>query len=245
VGYQHDSDRDEESRERSGRRGCRRIRRPAIGRFLRDMVPWLDSALPGNTYHRPNFPHRDFNGVDMTDIRNGDAAAGPANSASANAGAEERAPESIDTVTIAQPRSALYAFWRDFTNLPKFMENVQSVTAVDSISSLWTIKDTAGHTTEWEFIVTDDEADRLIAWASSGNTPVKYSGRVEFKDAPAEQGTEVTAMIHYDTPSGLIENLIAKVAGPEPNVQTRADLYRFKQYMESAPHVESGAGGGA
>jgi hypothetical protein len=32
-----------------------RIRRPAIGRFLRDKVPGLDSALPGNTYHRPSF----------------------------------------------------------------------------------------------------------------------------------------------------------------------------------------------
>lgn len=183
----------------------------------------------------------------MADIRSSEAAAAepahPANAnADANAGAAERAPETIDSVTIAQPRSTLYAFWRDFTNLPKFMENVQGVTEVDSISSLWTIKDATGQTTEWEFIVTDDETDRLIAWASSGNTPVRYSGRVEFRDVPAAPATEVTAIIHYDPPSGLIENLIAKVAGPEPAVQTRADLYRFKEYMESAPKLESGAG---
>jgi uncharacterized membrane protein len=163
-----------------------------------------------------------------------------ANAANPNAGAEERPPETIDTVTIARPRSALYAFWRDFNNLPKFMENVQGVTEVDSISSLWTIRDAAGQTTEWEFIVTDDEADRLIAWASSGNTPVKYAGRVEFRDAPVAPGTEVTAIIRYEPPAGLIENLIAKVAGPEPAVQTRADLFRFKQYMESAPIAGSG-----
>jgi uncharacterized membrane protein len=168
----------------------------------------------------------------MADISSGDAPAQPANSATA---------ESIDTVTIARPRSALYAFWRDFTNLPKFMENVQRVTEVDSISSLWTIKDAQGRTTEWEFIVTDDEADCLIAWASSGNTPVKYSGRVEFRDAAAAEGTEVTAIIHYDPPSGLIENLIAKVSAPEPSVQTRADLYRFKCYMECTPKIECGA----
>lgn len=173
-----------------------------------------------------------LDGVDMADIRRSDASAEPPNAATANAGSEERAPESIDTVTVAQPRSALYAFWRDFTNLPKFMENVQSVTEVDSISSLWTIKDAQGESAEWEFIVTDDEADRLIAWASSGNTPVKYSGRVEFRDAPAAQGTEVTVIIRYDPPAGLIENLISKVAGPDPAVQTRADLYRFKEYME-------------
>jgi uncharacterized membrane protein len=130
------------------------------------------------------------------------------------------------------------AFWRDFSNLPKFMQNVQDVTQVDSLSSVWTVKDPSGHIAEWEFIVTDDEPDRLIAWSTSGNTPVKYSGRVEFKDTRPNEGTEVTATLRYEPPTGLIEHLIAKVGGspapPEPPVQTRADLLRFKRYMEGA-----------
>ena len=32
------------------------------------------------------------------------------------------------TVTINRPRHELYAFWRDFRNLPLFMENIESVT---------------------------------------------------------------------------------------------------------------------
>ena len=34
------------------------------------------------------------------------------------------------TVTINVPRQALYAFWRDFRNLPLFMENIESVHGV-------------------------------------------------------------------------------------------------------------------
>jgi uncharacterized membrane protein len=30
-------------------------------------------------------------------------------------------------VTINKPRHELYAFWRDFGNLPRFMENVRAV----------------------------------------------------------------------------------------------------------------------
>jgi uncharacterized membrane protein len=165
---------------------------------------------------------------------------------------QDRAEEFVDTVRIARPRHELYAYWRDFSNLPKFMEKVSKVTEVDSLSSIWTVVGAAGSSADWEFIVTDDEVDRLIAWSASGNTPVKYSGRVEFKDAaPSPPGvgsagvgaageaaaTDVTATLRYEAPTGLIESLIARVsgsalAGEDPAVQTRSDLLRFKDLME-------------
>ncbi|MGD0492695.1 MAG: SRPBCC family protein [Steroidobacteraceae bacterium] len=156
----------------------------------------------------------------------------------------ERAEEFVDTVRIARPRHELYAFWRDFSNLPKFMEKVRKVTQVDSLSSIWTVAGSEGSSADWEFLVTDDESDRLIAWSASGNTPVKYSGRVEFKDTPASSGagadaaaTEVTATLRYEAASGIIESLVAgmsgSTAGEHPAVQTRSDLLRFKEIMET------------
>jgi uncharacterized membrane protein len=166
---------------------------------------------------------------------------------------DERAEEFVDTVRIARPRHELYAFWRDFSNLPRFMEKVRKVTEVDSLSSIWTVAGSAGSSADWEFIVTDDEADRLIAWSASGNTPVKYSGRVEFKDAAPPSGdaasspsvgsadsaaTDVTATLRYEAASGLLDSLIAGMSGSataadDPAVQTRGDLLRFKEIMES------------
>jgi uncharacterized protein YndB with AHSA1/START domain len=127
--------------------------------------------------------------------------------------------EFVASVVIARPRHELYAFWRDFTNAPKFMARVDAATSVDSLSSMWTVKDAAGSTAHWEMLVTDDEPDRLIAWSTSGNSPVSYSGRVEFQDA-AGAGTEVTAMVRHEQPS-------------DPPVQSRADLGRLKEYMEA------------
>lgn len=157
--------------------------------------------------------------------------------------ADRRAEEFVDTVLIARPRHELYAFWRNFGNLPKFMEKVRQVTEVDSLSSIWTVAESGGSSADWEFLVTDDDTDRLIAWSASGNTPVKYSGRVEFKDAPPgmqiDSGatTEVTATLRYEAASGLIEHLILRMAGragadDDPAVQTRSDLLRFKELME-------------
>jgi uncharacterized membrane protein len=144
--------------------------------------------------------------------------------------------EFVASVVIARPRHELYAFWRDFTNAPKFMARVDAVTAVDSLSSMWTVKDGAGNAAQWEMLVTDEDPDRLIAWSTSGNSPVSYSGRVEFQDAAGDLGTEITATVCDGQHSGLVETLIEAVAGShadhDPPVQSRGDLGRFKEYME-------------
>jgi uncharacterized membrane protein len=158
--------------------------------------------------------------------------------------AEPATHEFVASVVIARPRHELYEFWRDFTNAPKFMARVAAVTEVDSLSSMWTVKDEGGSTAQWEMLVTDEEPDRLIAWSTSGNSPVSYSGRVEFQDA-AGTGTEVTAVVRRDQHPGLVETLIEAVAGahgdPDPPVQSRDDLGRLKEYMEArAPAAGNG-----
>jgi uncharacterized membrane protein len=147
------------------------------------------------------------------------------------------AHEFVANIVIARPRRELYAFWRDFTNAPKFMAQVEAVTEVDSLSSMWTVKDSAGNTAHWEVLVTEDEPDRLIAWSTCGHSPVSYSGRVEFHDAAGSDGTQVTASVRHAEHPGLVETIIEAVAGtpaePDPPIQSRSDLDRFKDYMES------------
>ena len=40
------------------------------------------------------------------------------------------------SVTINRPRDKLYAFWRDFSNLPAFMDNVVQVELLDDAARL-------------------------------------------------------------------------------------------------------------
>jgi len=162
--------------------------------------------------------------------------------------AEPHTHEFVASIVIARPRHELYAFWRDFTNAPKFMAQVDAVTEVDSLSSMWTVNDPSGNTAQWEMLVTDDEPDRLIAWATSGNTPVSYSGRVEFQDAAGDAATEVTATVRHQQHPGMVETLIEAVTGPpaerDPPVQSRGDLGRFKEYMEGLAPARGKSGSG-
>ena len=44
----------------------------------------------------------------------------------------EHEASSVRAVTINRPRQELYDFWRDFRNLPAFMENVKSVELMET-----------------------------------------------------------------------------------------------------------------
>jgi uncharacterized membrane protein len=137
------------------------------------------------------------------------------------------------TVTINRPRTELYTFWRNFQNLPLFMENIESVKVLDSTRSHWVVCAPAQQTVEWDSIITEEIPGSAIAWTSAPDAGVRHSGRIEFRDAPAGRGTEVTATIIYDPPAGAVGKLIAKLFQREPAIQARRDLRRFKQLMET------------
>lgn len=136
------------------------------------------------------------------------------------------------TVTINKPAAELYAFWRDFANLPRFMDNIVRIDVADDTRSHWVVKAPGGGTVEWDAIVTRDEPGRLIGWTSAEGADVANSGEIEFRDA-GQRGTVVTATIAYDPPGGVVGKLIAKMFQREPAIQARRDLRRFKQLMET------------
>ena len=91
----------------------------------------------------------------------------------------------------------------------------------------------AGKTVEWIATITEDRPGEVIAWASEEGTDVPNSGRIDFRDAPGQRGTWVTATLLYDPPGGIIGKVVAKLFQREPAIQARRDLRRFKQLMET------------
>ncbi len=135
-------------------------------------------------------------------------------------------------VTINRPVAEVFAYFRNFANLPTFMENVERIDTLDAMRSHWVVKAAAGKTVEWDAVITHEEADRVIAWTSEPGADVANSGRVEFRDA-GTHGTVVVATIAHDPPAGIVGKLIAKMFQREPAIQASRDLRRFKQLMET------------
>ena len=154
-------------------------------------------------------------------------------------------------VTVNRPRAELYKTWRDFENLPRFMDHLESVRveAADRGRSHWVARGPLGRNVEWDADVIEERENELLVWKSLPGSSVESMGRVEFVDAPGARGTIVHVSMQYNPPAGSLGAAFAKLFGKEPGTQVKEDLRHFKQIMETGeiPTVEgqpSGQGTG-
>jgi uncharacterized membrane protein len=134
--------------------------------------------------------------------------------------------------TINRPAEELFRFWRNFENLPRVMDHLQSVT-VQGERSHWVAKAPLGMHVAWDAEIVNEKHNELIAWRSIAGSQVDCAGSVHFSPAPAGRGTEVRVTLKYDPPGGKLGGWFAWLFGEEPSVQVREDLRRFKQLMET------------
>ena len=138
-------------------------------------------------------------------------------------------------VTVNRPKAELFQMWRDFENLPGFMQHLESVRVEDRESgrSHWVAKGPLGRTIEWDSEVIEERENELLVWKSLPGSLVESMGRVEFTDAPGGRGTIVHVSMQYNPPAGSLGAAFAKLFGEEPGTQIKEDLRHFKQIMET------------
>jgi uncharacterized membrane protein len=137
------------------------------------------------------------------------------------------------SVTINASPEQLYAFWRNFENLPRFMDHVKSVTVVDDKRSHWVAKGPAGSDAEWDAEIINEVPNELIGWRSVEGSQIDNAGSVHFTPALGGRGTMVKVVLRYDPPAGVVGAKIAKLFGQDPAHQVMEDLRTFKQLMEA------------
>ena len=136
-------------------------------------------------------------------------------------------------VTINRAPEDVYAFWRNFENLPQFMWHLKDVRVQDETRSHWVAKAPLDQQVEWDAEIVVDQPNQVLVWRSLEGADVSNRGQVRFKPAPGERGTEVYVELEYDAPAGAFGALLARIAGEAPDQQVREDLRRFKQILEA------------
>jgi uncharacterized membrane protein len=138
---------------------------------------------------------------------------------------------------VDRPRGAVYAYWRNFENLPRFMSHLVSVTEHGEGKSTWTAKGPKDATITWDAELVADEPSDMISWRSLPGAVVRNQGTVYFYDAPNGR-TEVRLYMELHPPLGTVGMKVAHLMGEDPASVIEGDLEHFRLMLESPATTE-------
>lgn len=137
------------------------------------------------------------------------------------------------SIAIDKSPEELYAFWRDFKNLPSFMSNLEEVSELSDTRSHWVAKGPGGSRIEWDAEIFTEKENELISWRSLENSDFVNAGSVRFQAGPEGHGTFVRVTMNYNPPAGKVGASLSQLFGAEPAQLIKEDLRRLKQIMET------------
>ena len=137
------------------------------------------------------------------------------------------------SVTIAAPPMAIYEQFRDHRRLAAFMENVRAVEPAQDGAWTWSLAGPGGGTVEAVTRLVADRPGAELAWRSVEGSQIDTEGTIRLRPAPGGRGTQVTAIVAYRPPAGIVGDWVAKVFRRDPEAQGRHELKRLKMLMET------------
>ena len=143
-----------------------------------------------------------------------------------------------DTVVVQRPRDEVYRFWRQLSNLPRFMRHLERVDVIGDKRSHWVASGPLGRQVEWDAEIINEVDGELLGWRSLPGSEVATAGSVHFEDGGS--GTTIIEVhLQYEPPAGKLGAWVASLFGEEPSQQVRDDLRRLKWYLETGENVGS------
>jgi uncharacterized membrane protein len=137
-----------------------------------------------------------------------------------------------DEIVIRRPRPDVYAFYRDFTNLPRFIGDVVAVRRLGPTAYRWVVAAPLGRHVRMNVTITEDDADRLLRYRTGG--PPLLRGQWELSFAAEGDGEEQRTRVREQlvVPLGRAGRVALAAIGKFPDREVAANLRRLKEVLE-------------
>ncbi len=145
----------------------------------------------------------------------------------------ENGVRATGAVTVQRSPEDLYQVWHEFSQLPRFIDELESVVLQPDGTTVWTLNPRIAANYTWQATTIKDTPADTIAWRTTDNAEVQSAGSVRFRQLPFARGTEVRVTMEYVPPSGSIGNAVAKAVGADPQIMVRKALHQFRMLMEA------------
>lgn len=147
-------------------------------------------------------------------------------------------------ITIGRSSDEVYEYWRQLTNLPLFMKQVEAVEVLDPHRSRWLARGSRGQSVVWDAEILEDRPGELLRWRSFDGAMLQHEGKVRFSPTPDLTGTEVHWELRPGPSRGLgavLRALVEPVSEVVVGGKMDVDLGRLKQLLETGEIAHSDA----
>ena len=135
------------------------------------------------------------------------------------------------SVVIDRPVADVFGFYRDFTNMPRFLGDVMAVEPTAPATFRWTIQGPAGIQVKSTIRVTDERPDALIRYETTVLPGLAGQWTVSFSPGPGANQTGVREVLKV--PFGKVGLIALSFVGKPPGAEVAANLRRLKQLIET------------
>lgn len=135
-----------------------------------------------------------------------------------------------DSVAIDKPIAEVFDFYRNFSNLPKFLGDVMDVEHVGENTTRWTIQGPLGVKVHWTAVVTDAVENGHIFYETSSDV-LKTRWKIYFTQGASPEQTIVREVML--APGGKVTETALMAVGKDPVKELHYNLERLKQYLET------------
>lgn len=144
------------------------------------------------------------------------------------------------SIVIDRPREEVYRFWRDQSNLPRFMQDLENIERLSDLSTRWTVTGPGGRRLHWVSTIVEDTPPELISWEAGDGADVRNAGTVRFHDVGEGRRTLVDAFMAYEPPAGMVGHAVASLMGRDPGNAMERNLDELKQILEGETRQSEG-----
>jgi uncharacterized membrane protein len=135
------------------------------------------------------------------------------------------------SVQIHRPPADVFAFYRDFENLPLFLGDVMEVAPLGSTIFRWTIQGPLGVRAAWVIRLTEEQPGALIRYETVGFPGLQTTWEVRFSPGAEPNGAEVHETMTL--PLGGFGRAALGMIGKHPREEVTANLHRLKELLET------------
>lgn len=134
-------------------------------------------------------------------------------------------------ITIQRAVEDVFSFYRNFTNLPRFLGDVTAIDQIAPTLSLWTIQGPLGVRVKWMIHLTEERTNALIRYETVSLPGLKTYWEIHFARGSVDGETVVRELMK--APLGRVGRAALALIGRFPAEEVTANLHRLQQLLET------------